>query len=256
MKKAKIGLIAFALVALGFGVFAAQNRRYMTPAQETAIFSLANRYIEAACRRPNDIAEIFEGSVIPSSLLNKSKDFLSEQLMVEGECFGRPLAEIQDDISHQIGKMPRDLITMQMTSDLAVSDFLDCLVEVERSFYSLQIATRKIFTCIDRHLDVRGFWYEMIEEIKPHQTSGSNIDPYIPPVPPSHMTPYDQCMTDCYQRFGMDSSNMIFVCQNDCLREHYDDLTVIPTPPTLASPIPVYDLQPMPVEPLTENQPQ
>lgn len=83
-----------------------------------------------------------------------------------------------------------------MTSELAVGEFLDCLVEVEKSFYSLQIATRKIFKCIDKHLDVRGFWNEVINEIKPRDAAPF-IDPYMPPTPSG----IDQCISECFQPY-------------------------------------------------------
>jgi hypothetical protein len=232
MKKIKIGLVAFFIAGLSLSVFAWQNRKFMTPAQEVAINSLANRYLESMCRRPSDIAEIFEGSIIPGSLLNKSKDFLQEQLYVEGECFGRPMAEMQKDIFNDLVRLPRELIKMKMTSEIAVGDFLDCLVEVEKSFYSLQIATRKIFHCIDNNLDVRGFWYEMINEIKP-RTSQQSPDRYQPPYAPPGV-PYDSsnpaffhCVEKCgdrhHQIIDSTSSEEYYQCKDRCA-ELYQDI--------------------------------
>jgi len=180
MKKTRLGLGLFLLAGLSIGLFAWRDRAYITPSQQVAIYSLANRYLEAFCRRPADLEQLFEGSLIPGSLIRKSSDFLQEMIMVEGECYGQSIRDMQEDILHEIRRMPKELISAELTSELAVGDFLDCLVEVEQSFSSLRQATISIFECIDEHLDIRGMWHHMLRPQQP-EPPGYPYDRYPEP---------------------------------------------------------------------------
>jgi hypothetical protein len=180
---------------------------------------LANRYIEALCNNPSLLAPIFDKSIVPSSLLFKSSDFLADLVDTEGECFGQSKVELQEEALRSIKRLPEELLRMNVATEFGMRDFLDCLVDIEHSFQSFADATARGFACIDDHLDIRGFWYEMLVR----QASRINYPepiyttpqyPGRPPVivvpatpePPLPIGPepiaqqcYDQCILQCQE---------------------------------------------------------
>lgn len=229
MKKYKIGVAILAIVLLGLGLNAWRDTPSLTPAQETAIYSLANRYLKVFCRSPGDLAEIFESSVIPYSLIRKSKDYLQELIYSEGECYGNSIADMQKDLLREIRYMPENLIENNLITFYGVSDFANCLVEVEKSFYNLHQASRRVLDCVDKHIDLRGIWAHLVRQeaetyIEDDSTGNwpPTSEPIIyPPAPPVPICYDTNCLAGCQDAQNSGREPMSFeecseMCRTEC----------------------------------------
>jgi hypothetical protein len=201
MKKLGIFLALSLIAGLSISLSAWKERRLITPEQELAIFSLANRYIEAFCSRPSELEGVFAGSIFPATLLNKSSDFLEELIVQEGECFGQSKTKFQEETLNEIRRLPEHILRLRVGNEYSASDFFDCLVQVERSFYDLKDATYQVFQCVDTHLDIRGAWFDVLvaqQRYDFHEPNpvliGIPGDDIVIPVRPG----YNQCLEECY----------------------------------------------------------
>lgn len=212
MKNMRVLFALLMVAGLSLSVFAWRERRLITATQEISIYSLANRYVEAICNDPSALIPLFQGSVIPSTLINKSSDFLAELNRVEGECFGQSKEELQDELLNAIRRLPEDLVRMNMATEFGVKDFLDCLVDIDNSFYSFADASTRALDCVEHHLDIRGFWYDIfVRQARevivypdpityPGPVVGPIEDPAVPPpveLEPIDYQCYDSCIAEC-----------------------------------------------------------
>lgn len=196
MKKLRLGLAALLIAGLSIGLFAWREKKYLTADQEVQIYSLGNRFIEAFCNNPSELTEVFRGSVIPYSLLLKAQEFWQETILVEGECLGHNKAELQEALLGAIREIPEEIIKADMATEYGLQDFLGCLVDVEKTYYGLNGATRGIFSCIDEHLDIRSVLYKSFVYNAWRDDKPNDEKPIQPPVPNAEL---DQCLDTCFQ---------------------------------------------------------
>lgn len=186
MKRFKVLFAAFMVFSISVTVIAwGKNKATMKPHQRVALWSLGNRYLDAACSEPRALLDAFQGSIIPQTMLDKSADYLDSLVFVQGECFGNNKDEIQFHMLKALDQLTEALNRNNMGTEFMINDFYDCLVEVERRFTDLRNSSREIFTCIDNHLDIRGVWYEIFAR-KPEV-----YYPPAEPIEPVIVTPID-----------------------------------------------------------------
>ncbi len=181
MKKSKVIGTIFLAVALSVGVYAWQSQRLMTPKQELSIYSLASRYLDAACTNPRAIANVVAENVIASdNIITRSVAYLEELLLQENGCYGRSRAELDETLYFAVKNLPAPILELDMATEVSIKDFIECLAGIESEFVDLSDSTRRILSCIEL-LDIRGFWYNVLV---PKQYDHYPIDesPIYPPV--------------------------------------------------------------------------
>lgn len=209
MKNLRILLAFFLVVGLNIIVYAWPSEwgsERLSVVQQIALFSIGAQYIDAACADPAEIGRLFEGSIIPQTLVDKSVDYLTELNRVEGECFGNDKSQIESELLRELSKLPFVIEQLGLATELGAQDFFNCLVDAnDSSSYDIRVLTANIFQCVNDHLDIRAFWYEVLLG---HRRHHDIIDEPIitepimyPPVPvpaiPYEPTCFDSCLTQC-----------------------------------------------------------
>lgn len=215
MRKLRFGLIAALITGLSIGLFAWRDKKYLTADQEIQLYSLGNRFIDAFCHNPSELSEVLRGSFLPDSLLLKAQDFWQEMILTEGECLGHNKADIQETFLQALREIPEEIINADMTTEYGLKDFLGCLVEIENTYYNLNDATRRIFSCIDEHLDIRSvlyrsFVYKAWRDAEPPRYKDSDpiiMDPIPAPAPASDEL--GMCLDSCFQTHAPGSPEMV-----------------------------------------------